>query len=139
MKYTDSQISKAKARYNAFLIPSTVSLSDIENIGKLEATRRVDNHNSIINAILSGDKSLEREWKIFFLTEEVKSDFKKTQRKNKLAANKNASADILKPIQDMRKLGAFGKWLNNSSNPFRKEHFNKKYTQESVDAFLATL
>ena len=39
----------------------------------------------------------------------------------------------------MRKLGEFGKWLNTSGNPFRKQHFNKKYTIEAVNTFLQTI
>ena len=60
-------------------------------------------------------------------------------QEKKKAANKEASADILAPIKEMRKLGDFGKWLNTSGNPFRKQHFNKKYTSEAVNAFLATI
>ena len=59
--------------------------------------------------------------------------------KAKLQANKEASADILAPIKSMKKLGEFGKWLNDSSNPYRKQHFNKKYTIEAVNAFLKTI
>ena len=69
----------------------------------------------------------------------MKADQKAEASKAKLNANKEASADILAPIKDMKKIGEFGKWLNTSGNKFRKEHFSKKYTQESVNAFLATL
>jgi hypothetical protein len=64
---------------------------------------------------------------------------KNNESKAKLQANKDASADVLAPIKELRKLGEFGKWLNTSKNPFRKEHFNKKYTQASINAFLNTL
>ena len=73
------------------------------------------------------------------MREEVKADQKAAERKAKLNANKEASADILAPIKKMKKIGEFGKWLNTSGNKFRKEHFSKKYTQESVNAFLSTL
>jgi len=69
----------------------------------------------------------------------VKADQKKSEKKSKLAQNKKASADILAPVKDLRKLVAFGKWLNTSGNPFRKQHFNKKYTIEAVNQFLSTL
>lgn len=62
---------------------------------------------------------------------------KNNASKSKLEANKAASSDILAPIKAAKKLGEFGKWLNTSGNPFRKEHFSKKYTQQSVNAFLA--
>ena len=62
-----------------------------------------------------------------------------SESKAKKTANKEASADVLAPIKEMRKLGEFGKWLNTSGNPFRKQHFNKKYTQDAVNGFLQTL
>ena len=99
----------------------------------------MDYHNRIVNEILAGNKELEKKWKLFFLKEEVKKDQKEAASKAKLQANKEASADILAPIKEMKKIGEFGKWLNTSGNKFRKEHFSKKYTQESVNAFLATL
>ena len=64
---------------------------------------------------------------------------KEEAKKDKLAANKEASADVLAPIKAIRKIGAFGKWLNTSGNPYRSQNFNKKYTVEAVNAFLATL
>ena len=57
----------------------------------------------------------------------------------KLQANKEASADVLEPIKKMKKIGEFGKWLNNASNPFRKQHFSKKYTNEAIEAFINSL
>ena len=42
-------------------------------------------------------------------------------------------------MEAIKKLGDFGKWLNSYGNPYRKQHFNKKYTSEAVNAFLATL
>lgn len=64
---------------------------------------------------------------------------KQDKSKAKLAANKEASADILAPIKSAKKIGEFGKWLNNSKNPFRKQHFTKAYTQEAVQAYLQTI
>jgi hypothetical protein len=139
MKYSATQIEKAKRNYNAMLRIHTLADYDIETIGRNEAEQRMDYHNRIVIDIRNGNKEIEREWKLFFLNEEVKSDQKAEASKAKLAANKEASADILAPIKSIRKLGDFGKWLNTSGNPFRKQHFNKKYTAEAVNEFLSTL
>jgi hypothetical protein len=139
MEYTKTQIEKAKKNYEAFMKFHSLSDYNVEIIGINTAEQRMEYHNRIVTAIRNGDKELEREWKIFFLEEEVKADEKRAASKAKLAANKAASADILEPIKKMKKLGEFGKWLNTPGNPFRKQHFNKKYTAEAVNAFLQTL
>jgi hypothetical protein len=139
MKYTAKQIENAKRNYNAMLKIQTLADYDVENIGRNTAEQRMDYYNNIVTSILAGNKELEKEWKLFFLTEEVKKDRKSAESKSKLNANKEASADILAPIKSMKKLGEFGSWLNTSGNKFRKEHFSKKYTQESVNSFLQTL
>jgi len=137
MNYTATQIEKAKRNYSSMLRIHTLADYDVEIIGRNTAEQRMDYHNRIVTDICNGNKELEKEWKLFFLKEEVKADQKEAASKSKLAANKYASTDILAPIKEMRKLGDFGKWLNTAGNPFRKEHFNKKYTLESVNAFLA--
>lgn len=139
MEYTEKQIENARRNYNAFLKFHTLADYNVEITGIDAAQQMMDYHNSIVTAIRNGDKELEREWKLFFLKEEVKADQKRAASKAKLAANKKASADILEPIKKMRKLGEFGKWLNTAGNPFRKQHFNKKYTVEAVNAFLQTI
>lgn len=139
MPYTSKQIENAKKAYNAMLVIRTVESYDPQLIGYAVAEQRCDFHNNIVNSILKGNKEIEKEWKLFFLNEEVKSDRKAADRKAKLQANKEASADVLAPIKSLKKLGEFGKWLNTSGNVFRKEHFSKKYTQESVNSFLNTL
>jgi hypothetical protein len=139
MEYTTKQIEKAKRNYNEFMRLHTLADYEVEIIGINTAEQRMEYHNKIVTAIRNGDKALEREWKLFFLEEEVKTDKKRAESKAKLAANKAASADILEPIKKMRKMGEFGKWLNTPGNPFRKQHFNKKYTAEAVNAFLQTL
>ena len=139
MKYTAKQIENAKRNYNEMMRLHTLADYEVEIIGLNTAEKRMEYHNRIVTAIRNGDKVLKREWKLFFLEEEVKKDQKRAESKAKLAANKEASADILAPIKNLRKLGEFGKWLNTPGNPFRKEHFNKKYTAEAVDAFLQTL
>ena len=139
MEYTVKQIENAKRKYNAMLKIQTLADYDVEHIGRNAAEQRMDYHNRIVSEILSGNKELEKEWKLFFLKEEVKADQKAAKSKAKINANKEASADILAPIKEMKKIGEFGKWLNTPGNKFRKEHFSKKYTQESVNAFLATL
>ena len=138
MKYTAKQIENAKSRYSTFLKTETVEDQNCFEANPFEAERRTENHNNIVKSILSGNKELEKEWKLFFCNEEAKKDQKSEESKAKLTANKEASVDILAPIKGMKKIGAFGKWLNNPSNPFRKQHFNKKYTIEAVNAFLAT-
>lgn len=139
MEYTAKQIENAKRNYEAMLVIRTVESYEPQYIGWAAAEQRCEHHNRIVTEILNGNKELEKEWKLFFLKEEVKADQKKDASKSKLAANKEASADILAPIKAAKKLGEFGKWLNNKNNPFRKEHFSKKYTTESVNAFLQTL
>lgn len=137
MQYTESQITRAKAAYNAMMVYRTVESYQPEFIGQAAAEQRCEYHNRIVAEILGGNKETAREWKTFFLREEVKADQKASESKAKMAANKEASADILAPIKAAKRLGEFGKWLNTAGNPFRKEHFSKKYTQESVNAFLS--
>jgi hypothetical protein len=136
MNYTDNQIENARRNYNRFLNYESASQQNTEN--PHEAERRAEYHNRIVDRIKSGDAELEREWKLFFLNQEVKADRKLAESKAKLAANKEASSDILAPIKSAKKLVEFGKWLNNAGNPFRKQHFNKKYTTEAVNTFLQT-
>jgi len=131
------QIENAKSKYNAFLIIRTVASYQPELIGYNTASQRCDYHNNLVSEIKAGNKQLEREWKMFFLNEELKSDQKASESKAKLAANKEASSDILAPIKAVKRIVEFGKWLNTSGNQFRKEHFSKKYTQASVNAFLS--
>lgn len=138
-EYTDKQIKNAKENYNRFLKFETANNYEVSVIGMQEAERRAENHNKIVSAILNGDKALEKKWKIFFLDEELKADAKKEASKRKLNENKEASADILEPVKKLRKLGEFGKWLNTAGNPYRKQHFSKKYTAEAVEEFLKTL
>lgn len=121
--YTQSQINNAKKAYNDMLVIRTVESYDPQYIGYAAAEQRCEYHNNIVRSILAGDKGLEKEWKMFFLNEEVKKDRKSAESKAKLSANKEASADILAPIKSLKKIGEFGKWLNTSGNQFRKEHF----------------
>ena len=139
MKYSEKQIENAKRNYNSMLRIHTISDYEIEIIGRNTAEQRMDYHNRIVSEIKAGNKDLEKQWKLFFLREEVKADQKESESKAKKTANKEASADVLAPIKEMRKLGEFGKWLNTSGNIYRKQNFNKKYTIEAVNAFLATL
>ena len=139
MEYTAKQIENAKRNYNAMLVIRTVESYEPQYIGWAAAEQRCEYHNRIVGEILAGNKELEKEWKLFYLRAEVKADQKAAESKAKLNANKEASADILAPIKEMKKIGEFGKWLNTAGNKFRKEHFSKKYTQESVNAFLSTL
>lgn len=139
MNYSEKQIENAKRNYNAFLRYTTVEAQNPDIVGRNTAEQRCEYHNNLVSSIRNGNKELEKEWKLFFLNEEVKKDQKKAESKAKLIANKEASSNILAPVKEMKKLGEFGKWLNTPGNPFRKQHFNKKYTVEAVNAFLATL
>jgi hypothetical protein len=139
MKYTAKQIENAKRNYNSMMVFETAKDESCFDLNPNEAERRAEYHNSIVSAIRNGNKELEREWKLFFLTEEVKKDQKAEASKAKLKANKEASYDILYPVKSIKKLGEFGKWLNTSGNVYRKQHFNKKYTVEAVNEFLSTL
>lgn len=139
MNYTPGQIERAKKNYNAMLQIRTVASYEPQYIGWATAEQRCDYHNSIVTAILGGDFALAKEWKLFFLNEEVKATRKQCESKAKLAANKEASASVLEPIRAIKKITAFGEWLNTKGNPFRGQFFSKKYTQESVAAYLQTL
>lgn len=134
MEYTKKQIERAKRNYNSFLRFRNIQEYNPEYIGYAAAEQRMQYDNGIVARIKAGDKALEREWKVFFLMQEVKADQKEYERKAKLAANKAASEDIIAPIRQMRKLGEYTKWLSRSK--FRKEFYSKKYSQESVAAFL---
>jgi len=136
MKYTATQIKKAEKNYTEMMRVRTLSDYDVDTIGVNTAEQRMQFHNDIITKINSGDKALERQWKLFFLNEEVKADRKKSEKAAKLAANKEASSDVLAPIKAAKKMGEFGKWLNTPGNQYRSQHFNKKYTEEAVVAFL---
>jgi hypothetical protein len=137
MTYTSKQIENAKNNYCNYLKFHTLADYQLEIIGRNTAEQRCEYHNSVVGSILAGNVELEKEWKLFFLNEEVKSDAKKDASKAKLNANKAESSDILAPIKSAKRIVEFGKWLNTSGNKFRQQHFNKKYTIESVETFLA--
>jgi hypothetical protein len=139
MTYTQTQIENAKANYNAFLVLRSVESYQPEFIGWSQAEQRSEFHNNIVTSILNGNKEVEKEWKLFFLNEQVNSARKAAESKAKLTANKEASADILAPIKAAKKIGEFGKWLNTRENKYRSQHFSKKYTIEAINAFLETL
>lgn len=137
MNYTATQIENAKANYTNFLKVETAFDYEVSVIGINEAERRAEFHNKIVSEIKADNKELEKEWKLFFLNEQVKSDRKAAESKAKLEANKAASSDILAPIKAAKKLGEFVKWLNIFGNKYRTQHFSKKYTIEAVNAFLS--
>ena len=84
MEYTAKQIENAKRNYNAMMRLHTLADYNVEIIGINTAEQRMEYHNRIVTAIRNGDKQLEREWKLFFLEEEVKKDkyiiYSKTQK-----------------------------------------------------------
>lgn len=137
MTYTASQIEIAKRNYNEFMQIRTVESFEPQYIGTNQAEQRSEFHNRIVSEIFKGNKETEKKWKLFFLNQEVKADREFAASQSKKAANKSASADILAPIKEAKRLVEFGKWLNTKGNPFRKENFSKKYTKESVNTFLS--
>lgn len=139
MEYSQKQIEIAKTKYNKWCVIRTLADYDVENMGIIRAEQDMEFHNKIVKEILNGNKEVEKENKLFFLNQEAMETQKKEQSKAKLTANKDASADILQPIKDLKKIGEFGKWLNQRNNQFRQQHFNKKYTIEAVNAFLETI
>jgi len=70
--------------------------------------------------------------------QKAKIQFAKAQEsKNKLKSNKDNAKQHTDRIKSSgRKLGDYYKWLNTKGNPYRKEAFNKKYSADSVSAFL---
>jgi hypothetical protein len=129
MTYTATQIENAKRNYNSFLKIETLADYDVENIGWIVASQRMEYNNKIVGRILRGDKELEKEWKLFFLNEEVKKDQKAVESKAKLNANKEASAFLLVDIKKAgKKLGDYYIFLK-SDKKYKREFFSKKYTQ----------
>jgi hypothetical protein len=86
MTYTEKQIENAKANYTSFLQVRTVESFEPQYIGYSAAEQRCDFHNKIVSEILAGNKDLEKEWKLFFLKEEVKSDLLTILRHQKTTA-----------------------------------------------------
>jgi hypothetical protein len=136
MKYTEKQIEKAKRNYEEMMIIRSVESFDPETIGWDEAENECDRHNKLAESVKEGGKEAENKWKLFFLNQAVKADKHREEIKSKLAANKEASSDVLAPVKEAKRLVEFGKWLNTAGNPFRKQHFNKKYTREAVELFF---
>lgn len=135
MKYTQQQIANAQKKYNAMLVIKKVSDYQPEFVGRHAAEQRCDSDNELVERIWAGDKELEREWKLFFLEQEVEAT-----RKEEMMKQRELDAKlVLAPILALRKKGAFEKWITTSRNPYAKQFYSKKYTKECVDAFLATL
>jgi hypothetical protein len=80
---------------------------------------------------------------VAYLTASLEKSASKAKAKNdaskaKLTANKEAAADVLAAVKSAgKKLGDYYKWLNTNGNPFRSEFFSKKYSENSVNSFLA--
>lgn len=69
----------------------------------------------------------------------INEESKRIIQNTKLKSNKSASQPYLDMIkQNKKKLGDYYKWLNNRDNKYRKEYFSKKYSLDSVKAFLNT-
>lgn len=68
---------------------------------------------------------------------EAKQNQKREASKNKLSANKEASADVLAMVKNSgKKLGDYYAFVK-STKPFKSEFFSKKFSIESANAFLA--
>lgn len=139
MTYTARQIAIAKARYNSYMVLRTIRDYDLSVVGRSFAEQDRDYHNNQINAILAGDRELEKKIKYSILNDIVMADQKEVEKANKLAKNKADSVVVLAPLKAIRKITAFNIWLNKSGNKFRSQAFSKKYTTEAVDAYLATI
>ena len=87
MEYTAKQIENAKRNYNAMLVIRTVESYQPEFIGQHTAEQRCEYHNNIVREILSGNKELEKEWKLFFLKNEVLLSQDKWKMRINLKAN----------------------------------------------------
>jgi hypothetical protein len=78
------------------------------------------------NAIIEEDAKIE-----------AKQNQKREAEKNKLAANKEASANVLAMVKNSgKKLGDYYSFVK-TTRPFKSEFFSKKFTFESANAFLA--
>ena len=139
MTYTADQIDRAKRMYMNFLVLKTIEDYDLTVTSLNVAQAEIQYHNNIVNQINAGNKELEREHKMSCLNIILMNDQKANESKAKLALNRSNSSEVLAPIKALRKLGDFGKWLNVKGNPYRSQHFNKKYTSEAVEAFIQTL
>ena len=139
MTYTARQIAIAKARYNSYMVLRTIRDYDLSVVGRSFAEQDRDYHNNQINAILAGDRELEKKIKYSILNDIVMADQKEVERANKLAKNKADSVVVLAPLKAIRKITAFKAWLNTSGNKFRRQAFSEKYTTEAVNAYLATI
>ena len=138
MEYTTTQIEKAKLAFNKMMIMRTVASYDPQYIGWAAAEQRCAYQNKIVSEILAGNKELEKKWKLFFLSEVIKSEKKAEAAKlRKASANVFNPHDVIAPIRAAKKVGEFGKWLNTRGNQYRNEYFTKSYSQESVNAFLS--
>lgn len=136
MKYTDNQIKRAQINYNAFLKLKSLKDYDLELTSKNVAEQEIQYHNDLVNRINTGDKTLEREWKLFYLKQAVLQDQKLNEQKDKLSANKEASKDVLATIKGagllLKDYYAFIK----SNKKYAREFYSKKFTQESANLFI---
>ena len=65
----------------------------------------------------------------------IEAEQEAARKAAKMAANKQASEEVLAPIRAARKLGAFEAWIKKSQ--YKKEFWSGKITQASVNAFLS--
>lgn len=127
MNYTDKQIATAKANYTAFLQEKNISDFNVGIIGRNQAEQRCDAHNAIVAKIKAGDKALEREWKLFFITEAAKV--------------KNSKKKVSKGEEIIKKSGVarndYMKWCY--YNGFKSEVSAHNYSEASANLFLSQI
>jgi hypothetical protein len=132
-KYTESQIARAKAKYeNAFAYYHTTSNYNVASIGMTEAHYRADYHNQQVDLIKAGDKDTVRYWKLFFLNQEFDADLKATRL---AAAREEGKNNLAKVKAAGKKMADYYNFVKNHKR-YSREFYSKKYTAESVDAFL---
>ena len=135
-KFTPEQIARAEKEYKAFLHFRSVESFQPEYIGRIEAHQLADFHNNEIEAILNGDKEIERKWKMFFLNDQFKRDAKLAANKAKLSANKEATQSVLDYVKSNGyKLADYYQFLK-TTKKYAKEFYSKKFTMESANEFM---
>ena len=136
MNYSEKQIENAKKAYNDFLKYRSVESFEPQYIGYAAAEQRAAYHNKLVKDILSGNKDLEKEWKLFFLKQEVKADQKALEIKSKLAGNKAATQSVLDLVKSNGfKLADYYAFLKKNKK-YAKEFYSKKFSAESAKEFM---
>lgn len=132
MTYTDDQIKRAKEKYTEFLCYKKFNPNQYHVNPRIEE-EAINYHNCIIDAINGGDKSLEKEWKMYFINQVEESDFRKSV--------KNVKEDLTAAIKAAGKFDQFLVWLKNEGRVLGhgNQSFSKKYTEIAVNDFMKSI